>query len=158
MKEYLFVSFLEQSKAERFKAWPLHVTLVPWFKSDYETARKVADSVSSRNKQFTVRALGRASFGPSNNIPVRLIEKSPEIITLHTSLLTHLDEEGVSYRGLRYVAGNYEPHVTVRSGNVSVVSSEIRIDSITIVEKVSEYGDRIIRDSFVLVDEDERVA
>lgn len=156
--QFMFANFLEEPPEERFRVWPLHITLVPWVRADYESIQDVAKTVASRNQRFLIRNNGSDYFGPKRDRYVRTLERTPEIITLHNSLLSHLEERHISYGGLRYVAENYRPHVTVNPKNSILVASEIMIDAISIVEKDEDENYRMTRDTYYLIAEQQKAA
>lgn len=156
--KFMFVNFLEEPPEEQFRTWPLHITLVPWVRADYDSIQNVAETVAGRNQRFLVRNIGSDYFGPNRNRYVRTLERNPEIVTLHNSLLSHLDEKHISYGGLRYVMEDYRPHVTVNQKHSMLVPPEILVDSITIVEKNEEDGCRMARDTYYLIAEQQKAA
>lgn len=74
----LICAFVEpQIVGFQFKSWPLHVTVMPWFRLD-GTSQAVAGGLSQAFKAiepFEAVGEGVALFGPKKNRPVRLLKQ-----------------------------------------------------------------------------------
>src|SRR4051794_7330143 len=111
-----FVNPAVKAGAE-FKDWPLHVTIVPWFRTDMTTGQLTAElkEALSGISSFTSTAGPSAKFGYTKGKVASLIQKPTPLdeiekrvrqtLTIHEAWL--VDE---STRRRR----DYKPHVTVQ--------------------------------------------
>lgn len=137
-KDYVLVAMVEpQEVGYRFSEWPLHITLLPWFTAP--SLRQVVDIcrvVVNSMEPFEVAVKERAHFGGSNRkLPVMLIEKQPQLMQLHNSLLKHIQDLDWNVAG-RYTGRLYKPHVTRHHGKDA--EGSVMIDAIYIVEKLEQ--------------------
>ncbi len=119
-----------------FRFWPLHITLVPWFKAgNAESVAAAIAPVVAAVTPFTVTAGERAMFGPRQNVPVRRIKASAALQSLHGLLLDAVEEQGWEVAG-RYTGKHYTPHVTQKAGRDA--EEQIFISNIHIVEAMPQ--------------------
>jgi 2'-5' RNA ligase len=114
----LICAFVEEKSADSiFTDWPLHITIVPWFRLDI-TSIQLADQLKKHyigSSAFRVAVLDEARFGYRKNKVVNLVA-APELMKLegqtrrllHTHKTWVVDEADKTRRGFR-------PHVTALS-------------------------------------------
>ena len=117
----LVCALLEPLKpGETFSRWPLHVTIVPWFRLD-ETSDNVARSLEKAliaMRPFEVRVIGEAMFGPRKNRPAKLLESPGPFETVETKVRNYLHKkrawlvDETTRRPRRF-----RSHVTLQSGS-----------------------------------------
>lgn len=111
----LVCAFVEpQAIGAQFKDWPLHITIVPWFRVDLPSAMLGDELAASYvgSKAFEVSVLAEAQFGYKKRKTVNLVT-APDLFKLEgqTRRLLHahkawvVDEADNTRRGFR-------PHVT----------------------------------------------
>jgi hypothetical protein len=99
--------------------WPLHVTIVPWFKMPEEHEGAFSTSVTNlthRIRPITIHGGEEKLFGEDNNIRVRTISSMGSLALLHNELverITHFDGQIFS----EWINGRegYAPHVSATS-------------------------------------------
>ncbi|MEM9336353.1 MAG: 2'-5' RNA ligase family protein [Patescibacteria group bacterium] len=104
---------LEEGHHYAYKDFPLHCTLVHWFKteSNHEVVGQVLSPVLKSTAPFRITSLTQALFGKDQNIPVHKIKKTNEILTLHKRLIQALKVTDPTYT-IPWLGDSYEPHVT----------------------------------------------
>lgn len=112
----------DQGAGARFKDWPLHSTIVPWFRSEVSS-----DSLASEVKAslegagaFVAAAGGEAGFGRKGQKQVNLIETSSPLEDIEQKVRRLLHGHGVWIADeTTKVRRPFRPHVTVqKSGRV----------------------------------------
>jgi 2'-5' RNA ligase len=149
--QYLtLVHFVEQQlegwKFER-SHWPLHVTLVPWFKvSDEEAVIRSLEKLGERTGTFTLHVGGIEHFGRNRDVPVNIITNPEPARVLHEDLIMTLGKADIAYDEQQYINRNYAPHITrhERDGRHSNKGEEIYVDDFHLV--------RLLDDSTCLVE------
>ena len=123
-----------------FTKWPLHITLVPWFIYDGavdDLAERIVDKLKGL-KAFEVQVLSLKMFGPNKDIPVRLVEKTKPMMSLHARLYHLLVSIGCQVEKEEYNTLDYMPHITVR-GNRQIDSGvRLSIDSIDLIKNLQD--------------------
>ncbi len=124
--EYLVALPVEEmscgSVIKRTEHWPLHCTVMQWFRVNATRA----DSVGRLNNELSMLAslakgielVSEAPdlFGATMDIPVHTLRRCDELNYLHTTLLVYLLQTGSSLMRLRWVGAGYRPHVTTHDG------------------------------------------
>lgn len=135
MKEYLIAHFVESPAAE-FVAWPLHMTILPWF-----TVKEPGDEVLEEITQmladtapFHARAEKRDFLGPYRIVPVTLIEKTPEIIDLHARCLELVSSHDWKFSSAHYTGEAFLPHVTKKENKEVKPGEVVEVDNLYLVE------------------------
>jgi hypothetical protein len=147
----LLVSLIEQvNKGEIIDRsnWPLHVTLVPWLKTEnfiklHSTLKHQLTSLMP----VKIRVGPNELFGPNRDIKVNTIEYNEKLMTLHKGLLGL----GLEYGKLiddSYVLENYIAHITHSKDRWRTEGELIVLNNITIIrlinnktcEVVASYG------------------
>ena len=137
--EFVLVHFLVPSAdGTRFRTadWPLHLTLVPPFKTD-ASAAKVEETVTPLAPQTTpipVPVGEPGQIGRAHDIPVMRIVANEALAELHRTLLEALTPLRPHFRNKEYVGGGYNPHVTdQRAGRVET-GHTFTVDSVSLVD------------------------
>lgn len=139
-----------QSAGSIFKDWPLHITIVPWFRLDIPSVQ-LAEQLKERytgNGAFKVAVLDAVRFGYKKTKLVNLVT-APELMKLEgqTRRLLHahkawvVDEADKTRRGFR-------PHVTTLSTGRVRSGDTFKCDRLYIV---SQHGDFKQIDSVVML-------
>jgi 2'-5' RNA ligase len=130
-----------QIVGSRFKRWPLHVTIVPWFRLKADSAQ-IATGLQlalSPLKSFKVRIGEEARFGPKRNRPAHLLEPGafPELERrarsyLHKKRAWLVDETTKVRRA-------YRPHVTFQDDEHLNEGDTVFCDRLYIIEQKGDY-------------------
>lgn len=147
----LLCAFVEkQAVGFMFKDWPLHITIVPWFRLDI-TSPQLAKQLKENyigGTAFKVTTLDEAQFGYRKTKIVNLVA-APELMKLEgqTRRLLHahkawvVDEADKTRRGFR-------PHVTALSAGRAYEGDSFSCDRLYIV---SQHGDFKQIDSVIML-------
>lgn len=136
-KDRLMVAHLIEptNVGDTFEAWPLHITLLPWFRTAQtwaeEVFRRCAADLRACRVVLGARQLGPvALFGEAEDIPVRPIGDSTALGVAHGVLLASLhpflDDK-------TYIGGSYNPHVTIRNNPDPGEGAEIDIATLSLI-------------------------
>src|SRR5690348_4767850 len=98
-----------------FHRWPLHITIVPWFRSTADTkalTESLRDALQSR-AAFTIAANGAARFGRGGAKHVRLVKLPSPLMDIERVVrdLLHNRQAWLVDETTR-VRREYKPHVT----------------------------------------------
>ncbi|HEX5744485.1 MAG TPA: 2'-5' RNA ligase family protein [Candidatus Saccharimonadales bacterium] len=126
----------------RFKEWPLHVTVLPWFRLEdpsYRVAAGLARAFSGIGP-FSAKAGKDVRLGPKKNRPARVLEPAgsfPELEArtrsyLHKKRAWLVDETTRTRR-------EYLPHVTYQRGDVLGADRTIYCDRLYVIEQKGDY-------------------
>lgn len=134
--EYLLAFILEPlEKGSQFIAWPLHITLVPWFRTAHKEAQILYDTKTAveQFEPFTVRGVQRAQFGWRGSVAVTAVA-SPALHDLHRALLGTLERGQYQLMNTRHMGDSFQPHVT-KKGNVEFKPGhELLLDRVYLIK------------------------
>lgn len=137
----LFCCFIKpQTLNETFTAWPLHITIVPWFRTD-----KASDALCRMLNQrlqsiepFHVDVGEEARMGYDRTVnlirtpsPLEDIEQAARAL-LHENAAWLVDETTQKQRAFR-------PHVTAQKSGRMQTGDHVTIDKVYIVEQKGDY-------------------
>lgn len=127
---------------DTFEQWPLHVTLVPWFRLYTETRNFIetlTNELSAQNA-FTDTVGEREVFSKRE---ANVLNK-PTWQPLHEAVLSCVYNSGEpAAKQFRYVADNYQPHVTVQARTALHAGDTIEVSTVTVVEQKGDYKQAI---------------
>lgn len=135
-KEYILAFFLDpQEQGEQFIKWPLHITLVPWFRSEFGTQRlwKDINAITSGIKWFPARGIARSLFGRRGDVAVTEVVSS-QLHDLHRALMTIFDNDAYNMTAADHTGVNYSPHVTKKGSAELKPGHEVVVDSVYLIE------------------------
>jgi 2'-5' RNA ligase len=145
-KQMLAVGVEPFKKGEIFRKWPLHVTIVPWFIEARQ--RRLIDGlqeVQSATKPFKITMGSTALFGFKKNTPVRLIEESDLLQTLHLKNLAAVYNSKGQFDERNQVGYKYRPHITERENEI--IPTVINVSQVALVEALTD-GSRHVSEVF----------
>jgi 2'-5' RNA ligase len=126
---------------DTFQQWPLHVTIVPWFRmpdSSAQLGSGLGRALGSL-QPFTVVAADEARFGPRRRL-VRLLEPSGQLVTLEHKVRTYLHKKRAwlvdETTKRRY---DFRPHVTAQAEQGLAPGATVLTDRLYIVEQKGDY-------------------
>ncbi len=109
-----FLKPLSEDDTVSRRKYPLHVTVVPWFKLGSAIKENIFSSISKiakETKPFQFSVKGEALFGPENDVPVNLVTKSEDLTKLHLKLAYTIEASGAIIES-KYVKDFYRPHIS----------------------------------------------
>lgn len=139
MSRYVVVAPLTpMAVGDRFitREWPLHVTLVQVFTSEAglaEIGLRLA-AVANGSPAITVVAGDDENFGPSQTIPVTVIEPSVALDELHAACVAAIEELGPVYENPEFMGSGYRPHVTVKRQRRVLAGDVAELRQIAVVD------------------------
>lgn len=134
MKQHLVAYIFGQPKVGfTFRAWPLHITIVPWFMGGKQLAIDTVEAIAARTPPLTVKLGEAAMFGPHNNVPVRRIINTLPLQALHQALLAALQQAGLQFHSTRYCGRKFNPYITNKR-KLAMPAGPINIDRLHLVE------------------------
>ena len=99
--------------------WPLHITLVPWFRVDDNQRSQLLAALTDfgdAKQGFTVHVGEQESFGPHKDVPVNLIREQAPIVQLHDELMAIVRQYGARFHGSASahsgIEQTYRAHIT----------------------------------------------
>jgi 2'-5' RNA ligase len=139
----LICAFLEPPvSGAQFKTWPLHVTIVPWFRlSDSSTQIASGLQVALREVKVAVISTGdEAQFGPRGNRQVRLLWPVEQLELIEAKVRNYLHKKrAFMLDETTKKPYNFRPHITAQNGFLLPESVPIRIAQLYIVEQKGDY-------------------
>lgn len=116
---YLLAYFMaEQQPGDEFTNWPLHITIIPWFRvNNIEQVDTGLQTVAERTgpfRPFRVCGQGQAQFG---DYQVRLIEPVSLMKAIHQQIYQLLQNKQARFISTRFFGDNYVPHISHQSGS-----------------------------------------
>src|SRR5690606_34342136 len=97
--------------------WPLHVTVLPPFKTD-ATGTEIGDairSVTPGQPALHLAAAGDELVGRRHDIPVTLVATNEQLTALHHALRAAVRPFAAQPDAPAFTGAGYRPHVTVKS-------------------------------------------
>ncbi|MDB5185293.1 MAG: hypothetical protein JWN38_1101 [Candidatus Saccharibacteria bacterium] len=122
---------------------PLHLTHIDSFEVVLQPAELVArlGTLLAGQKAFSVPALADEQYGPEKDIPVTVLELTPELADLHKTLVTFLSEAGAILKNPHFNGDYFSPHVSVYGAKRVNPGEPVHIKDISIAAKVSDAED-----------------
>jgi hypothetical protein len=105
---------LEVGAGFAVSAWPLHVTVLPPFRTD-APADRIADAIDAATRTvpaLTVVAGDTELFGRRHDIPVTLIEPHDDLTALHTTLVRAIRPFAAAPDEPAFTGPGFRAHVT----------------------------------------------
>lgn len=118
----------------QFNDWPLHVTLLPWFRAEGgvdERISNVVEDMRACRVYLGAKILGPvALYGVKEDIPVRPIGNSTQLGIIHGMLLREFHS---TLENRDFIGGNYNPHLTIRDNEDPGEGFEFLVDKFSLV-------------------------
>ena len=156
-QKYTIVCFFSaQDAAPNFPSsdWPLHVTVLGTFKTDWpidKLAREL-EKLASTVAAFDVTPTEQAMLGPDKDVPVKLLRLDGGILALHNKLLELSDDGSFVYNTPEFVGQGFLPHATDQKDDSVKIGQKYRLSSISLVDMFpsGDHMRRVIIDTFAL--------
>ena len=116
---------------------PLHMTALHWFASDRgrEEIGEALREVARYQSPVATYATHEDMFGSDRNVPVMRLERTMELLELHTALETTMRRLGVTLEERWVGAKNWSPHVTHQPEGRLYDGDEVTIDDLDLIIK-----------------------
>jgi len=146
---------LEGSTFPRKRAdWPLHVTLVPWFKVNDDKRESLLEALqtcAASKPPFGVHVGDEERFGAANDVPVNLLVEQAPVAQLHDELMAVVHQYGVQYHNnasaYSGVEQTYRAHITHHEAidglHRCFPGDEESFDGITVARLLDDNGSQI---------------
>jgi 2'-5' RNA ligase len=134
--EYLLAVLLDPlEKGEQFVRWPLHITLIPWFRTALPERQILFDiqAVCEAFEPFGARGVSREQFGWRGTRAVTALA-SPDLHDLHRALLERLKNGPYQLQQDKHIGDSFQPHVTKKGNAELKPGHEIAVDRIYLVK------------------------
>lgn len=119
---------------------PLHLTHVDSLQIELpleEIELKLQKLLANR-KAFSVKALKDELYGPNKDIPVTVLELTPELTALHKAIMDMLEREGAVLKNPHFHGKGFEPHVSIYGPRRLPAGEEVLIKDISIGIKTGD--------------------
>jgi 2'-5' RNA ligase len=95
-------------------AWPLHITIAPWFMADEHVATQCLTTVAASITPFAVQVGERQLFGGDHDIPVNVIRPQDQqsLKHLHKAFVAALRGAAASFVSEQWMGDRYRAHIT----------------------------------------------
>lgn len=116
--------------------FPLHVTLAGVF-SVNKDGRQLTDELRQLVKSVRsveIEAEEKAMFGPSQDITVMKIKKTPDLTNLYSAVYGWLENSGATYNLPEYQGEGYVPHATVQKNGSLELGEKRLLKSISLID------------------------
>lgn len=124
---------------------PLHLTHVDSFQVDLnhdELAQKLQQTLV-KQKPFSVKALSDIFLGPDKDIPVTMLELTPELASLHRIIMDMLEKERAMLKNPHFHRDGFSPHVSVYGTRRIAIGEVVLIKDVSIGVKAGD-GDNAV--------------
>lgn len=124
---------------------PLHLTHVDSFEvelSHNELALKL-EQVLIGQRPFSVKAVTDTYLGANRDIPVTILELTPELVALHEAIMSMLEAEKAVLKNPHFHGDSYEPHVSIYETRRVILGEEILIKDVSIGVKTGDGADAV---------------
>lgn len=119
---------------------PLHLTHVDSFEVDLNVSQLAAklEKALLSQKKFKLKAASDALLGPDKDIPVTMLELTPELISLHTVIMDMLETENTRLKNPQFHRDGYGPHVSIYGTRRIFTGEEVFIRDVSIGIKIGD--------------------
>ena len=137
-------------RGDRFRQWPLHITIVPWFRLPdlNEDLGSGLERALWSVRPFAARADGEAHFGPRRRL-VRLLDVAPPLVTVEYKVRGYLHKKRawlVDETTKRHY--DFRPHVTAQHEQELPATAVVECARLYIVEQKGDYKEIVSEVSF----------
>ncbi|MDB5164751.1 MAG: hypothetical protein JWL89_377 [Candidatus Saccharibacteria bacterium] len=139
----LVCAFTTQHRVgDRFTEWPLHVTIVPWFRLalESEDLAKELEQALAGIKSFQVVLVGASQFGHSKGKTAHLVQLPTSFIQIEQIVRDGLKRHGAwLVDETTRLRRDYRPHVTNQKSEQTQMGATFMCDRLYIVEQKGGY-------------------
>ena len=113
--------------------WPLHVTLADVFAIDWQSTN-VDTKLSAMLSGIKTAATTALSDSILGTTPVALLDKTPEILKLHSDIISLLEENCAVFNDPGFTKEGFIPHYTIQDSEKMNIGDAININSVTLID------------------------
>ncbi len=131
---YLLTYFINEKQIDdTFTDWPLHVTIIPWFKvKAIELVDQALGQIAISHQPITVTGSERDNFGGHD---VCLLEPAELLRGIHKYVYATLQGHGARFISTEFFGDNYNPHVTTQGDDVFDVGEQTVLNGFYLVKR-----------------------
>lgn len=148
MAEKLIVSTLEPVEVgQQFNSLPLHVTLMPWFEINQESAstlNRYLSVIAKKTDTLELKGGEEAMFGKYEDVRVRKLAAST-LRFVHFEILDAISRSGGKCQS-PYIAENYNPHVSFVDDNSIGQGEVLDVHALQVIERDPQTRVRTVTD------------
>lgn len=138
----LLCIFIQNQLENDFQQWPLHITIVPWFRTDISTKlliQRLNDNLSDLTS-FEITIAGETSFGYKGRKQVNLIEM-PSPLEQIERIMRDILHEANSWLvdETTKLKRQFLPHVTMQGSHRVHEGDRYLVETLYIVEQKGDY-------------------
>lgn len=140
---YTIVGFLSNNALPRSFSesnWPLHVTLLDPFKTEWSQKELSAQmqEFALKTHPFLLKLSKRSFLGPNKDVPVTLLEVDENMSRLHNELLELGKHGSFVYNTPGFVGEGFVPHITDAADERAEFNKYYDVLSISIVDTIPD--------------------
>lgn len=139
----LICAFVQPMHAgDLFRQWPLHITIVAWFRVEDSTERIVTGLKKALLpiRPFHVVMDGAAAFGPHHSRPARLVQLPTTLSEVEHRVRRYLHKKRAwLVDETTKVTYAYRPHVTAQVSGQSQAGDRFMCDRLYVVAQAGDY-------------------
>lgn len=142
--EYLLTSTIGPiERGQEFEgSLPLHVTVQQWFTLESDRAfQNALQNLATRLDPIEIEGANEALYGPSSDVPVRLVRKVGQLARLHMQTGELVTRYGGELRNPEWAGERYSPHVTHVNGAELKEGEAVTLRTIELIKR--PLGERI---------------
>ncbi len=135
-QKYCLVQFLEpvdDGFTFSAKDWPLHSTIAGVFAFDRSRYGNGFNEMITQQSSTTSRITEPAFFGQNGEVPVMLVERTPEIELLHKNIADFILSHDGSFNEPHYLYEDFLPHVTIH-GDALAPDTSIALEALSLLD------------------------
>ena len=122
----------------QFSQWPLYLKILPWFYTqDDEAVQVELEEIAVRQEAISVAVGEQAIFGTTKKKTAQLLQLTPELESLHTSVLDVAVRHG-TLRPKDPVGEKYNPHVFKKGASILRPGGIVTIDTMSLIGSTTE--------------------
>jgi hypothetical protein len=141
--------FAAQELGTNFSAleWPLHITIIDTFKTDWPVATliRAVQEVATATKAVDVLPVEQAFLGPDKDVPVKLIQPNEALVGLHYKLLALGPDGSFVFNTPEFVGKGFLPHATDQKDATVQLGQTYHLTTISLVDMFPS-GDYMLRE------------
>lgn len=138
-QKYTVVCFFDaQNAPTNFSAldWPLHVTMLDTFKTDWPlaTLQQKLKTLVQATPPFDVQPTKQAMLGPNKDVAVKLLSPEGGISAFHAALMELAREGSFTFNSPEFVGEGFLPHATGQKDGHVDVGQTYRLTSASLID------------------------
>ncbi len=147
--KYTIVGFLGDNEPPQYFSendWPLHVTLLDPFKTEWSEEELIfqTEKLTFMMHSFPLKLSSRSFLGPNKDVPVMLLEIDESISLSHSKLLELGKRGSFVYNTPEFVGDGFAPHITDTADERAELGRSYDLTTISIVNTIPD-GDPLRR-------------